>query len=623
MPTNEELGGGFNLGDWEVLPGQGLLRRGEEEIRPEPKVLSVLLALARRDGNLVTKDELIDEVWDGKAFSDEPILRCIHLLRSHFGDKRPYRYIETLQRRGYRLIQPVELHVESEPADDTDDAAGKSVRLWRAVAAIVAIGFVAVAALNWFPRTEPAVRCLAVLPIENLSGDPANQYIADGVRSTLAHRLAELSAFTIKVARDEYSGGPREIANALDVESVLEGTLQMQGESLKVTWLITRGRDNVTIGSGEVTGDLEGVFGLQERLANAVRDELAGSQTPSLITRREPDSAAYNSFMRGMYALELRFAGDNLSESIELFKESIRLDENYGPAYLALATAYALRPDYHGAPLEENLDLAIATIEKGVSVDSSIADASGAIHGFVYYQQKEWAKSEAAYERAVNAAVVDANAFSWYSQMLANVGRLDDARDVALAGADIDPDNAVINSRIAMTFTWLENQAQAREYFERADELGATGDIHRLAHALMLLRDGQAGVSRSKALEATALGGLPADWVDPVFDALEDESHGSTARAAIEKAWAAQEVIPEVMLFARTFLGDIDGAMEIAKLLEQPGIAFSTELLFDPGLAPLRQHPDFYPLLERLGMVDYWSENGCHYDGDRVHCQPT
>ena len=77
------------------------------------------------------------------------------------------------------------------------------------------------------------------------------------------------------------------------------------------------------------------------------------------------------------------------------------------------------------------------------------------------------------------------------------------------------------------------------------------------------------------------------------------------------------------MLFARTFLGDIDGAMEIAKLLEQPGIAFSTELLFDPGLAPLRQHPDFYPLLERLGMVDYWSENGCHYDGDRVHCQPT
>ena len=82
MLTKEQLDRGFNLGEWEVLPAQGILRRGDEEVQPEPKVLAVLLALAKRDGNLVSQDELIDEVWEGRAFGNEPIQRCIAMLRT-------------------------------------------------------------------------------------------------------------------------------------------------------------------------------------------------------------------------------------------------------------------------------------------------------------------------------------------------------------------------------------------------------------------------------------------------------------------------------------------------------------------------------------------------------------
>ena len=410
MPTTQELNGGFNLGDWEVLPAKGVLRRGSEEVHPEPKVLEVLLALARRDGDLVTKDELIEEVWDGKAFSDEPILRCISLLRGHFHDKKPFKVIETLPRRGYRLLQPVVLlSTLDRPGDD----AMPDVRLWKTVTTIIAIGFIAIAAYMWTDmKAEPEPRSLAILQIENLSGDPEIQYVVDGVKNKLAQRLAEIPNFTIKNARLDYERELSAIAKRLKVEYLLTGDVQLQGDTLKISYLITLGQTGATRGGGDVSGRLENLFSLQERLARKVREDVAGNATPQLITRGEPNSAAYNSYMRGIYALELRFENRNLELAIELFKESIRLDEDYGPAYLALATAYALTHDYYGYPFEEMRELALETIEKGVAVDASIEDASWAIHGFVFQQQKEWEKSEEAFLRAINAAVVDPNAFS-------------------------------------------------------------------------------------------------------------------------------------------------------------------------------------------------------------------
>ena len=86
MPTEDELRQGFRLGDWEVLPLRGVLRKGEHEEKPEPRVFGVLIALAKRDGDLVTRDELVDELWDGRPTSDEPINRCLSQLRGHLGD---------------------------------------------------------------------------------------------------------------------------------------------------------------------------------------------------------------------------------------------------------------------------------------------------------------------------------------------------------------------------------------------------------------------------------------------------------------------------------------------------------------------------------------------------------
>ena len=140
MPTEEELQEGFTLGDWDILPGKGVFRRGDQEERPEPKVFAVLIALAKRDTNLVTKQELIDEVWDGRPTADEPITRCVYQLRRHLDDRENRQLVETMQRRGYRLKQRVELH--RRPAAATADEPSATVWLWKTVAAFLAVGFV-------------------------------------------------------------------------------------------------------------------------------------------------------------------------------------------------------------------------------------------------------------------------------------------------------------------------------------------------------------------------------------------------------------------------------------------------------------------------------------------------
>lgn len=622
MLTMDQLEKGFNLGEWEVLPQKGVLRRGDEEAHPEPKVLAVLMTLAQRDGDLVTKDELINEVWEGRAFGDEPIQRCIALLRKHFGDTRPYEYIETLQRRGYRLLKPVELH---EPADvlvaEPPESDGGDVRRWKIVAAVVAVGFVAVAAVSWVPDREPAIRSIAILPVDNLTGDPANQDIAEGIQYSLAVRLSELPDFMIRNVRLIPDVPPSEVAEALNVEFVFRGSLQMQGEMLKITWQIDRGADNFNYVSGEVPGDLSELFGLQEQLAQDVRAELAGPTTPQLVARYEPESAAYNSFTRGMYLLERRGEALNLEESIELFKESVSLDENFGPAYLALAEAYALLPDYRNLPLDEYLQKAVTTVEAGINADSSIEDAAASIYGFVFHQQKQWQESEKLHKRAINAAVVDANSFNWYSRMLSSVGRREDSVKVALAGEMVDPGNPIVSNRIALTYLWLGETQKAQEYFERAGKLGSGGRYQLLGHAMLYMRLDQFEEAKELTIEEWKAQDLRSDWVEPVFAGFADPTKAETALELLDQEWTRETLPPMVEFIARSWLGDVDGAMKIAQLLKEPGEVFEMDLLFIPETEPLRKHPDFMPLMRDLGVVAYWNSVGCVWEVSQVICR--
>ena len=623
MPTEEELNRGFNLGEWEVLPGHGELHRGDRVERPEPKVFAVLIALAKRDTNLVTKQELIDEVWDGRPTTDEPIARCLSQLRGHLDDReRPHQFIETLQRRGYRLKQAVELHSPSDAVDEVPGAVkpGPSLFIWRLVAIVLGVGFLAIAAFNGIPQGPPA-NSIVVMPFENLSGNESDEYLVLGFKEELVQILQGLDDYTVKSGRVNYEKESDEILALLGVESLLFGSLRRSGDELKINYQIFT--DGGIVSGGDITGSVADLFALQESLASKVREDLIGKSTQTLIKRRPTDSEAYDSYMRGVYALEHRGDDENLEKAIELFENAIRLDKNYGPSYLALATVYTLMPNYRNAPPVEMDSLALQTINAGIAADPNLKDTGSFIWGYVYHKQKRWDEAETAYLRAINADVIDSNAFNWYSRMLASVGRLNDSLRVARIGLELDPGSPSLNSRVAMSYTWLSDNEHAQEFYDRANNLGWRGSVHKLGYAFMLMQTGQLETAQNLAITAENEAGRSASWVAPFFSAFGDPSDAIKVQAAIaafDEAAEARQVTPLVELMARSLLGDLDGAMRIAELLLQPGEAFEMDLLFIPELDQLRQHPDFMPLMKRLGITDYWASRGCVWDGDKVNC---
>ena len=619
MPKEEELQAGFNLGEWEILPGHGVFRRGDQEERPEPKVFEVLMALAKRDTNLVTKQELVEEVWDGRPTSDEPIARCISQLRGHLDDRQtPHQYIETLQRRGYRLKQHLELHQPAEiaPAPDSAGEDGASPRLWKTVAAFLAIGFVAIAAFTWF--TPPPAGSIAVMPFENLSGQEDDEYLVSGTKQELVQMLQGLDDYTVKNGRVSYELESAEIAELLGVESVLFGALRRNGDELKISYEIST--DGNIVQGDTVEGVVSKLFELQESLAIMVRNNLVGESKQTLIKSRPSDSDAYDSYMRGVYALERRGDPEKFEKAIERFEEAIALDEEYGPSYLALATLYVLMPTYQNAPWEEMDDRALEIIDAGVRADPMIEDAANSIYGAVYHHQKRWDESEEAFLRAISADVVDSNAFNWYSRMLASVGRLDDALLQALAGLELDPSSPSLNSRVAMTYAWTLQTDKAFEFYERSVDVDWTGTTHNLSYSFILLRTEQLEIAQEMAMAAAQSAEISTDWVEPSFDALGNASKTAAAIDALNDESMSRGVPELVQLTLRALLGDLNGAMQVAETLVPYGETFEMDLLFAPELKAFRQHPDFMPLLDRLGITRYWASKGCIWSGDRVIC---
>lgn len=624
MPTEDELRRGFRLGDWEVLPLRGVLRRDGREEKPEPRVFGVLIALAKRNGDLVTRDELVDELWDGRPTSDEPINRCLSQLRRHLDDKsRPHRYVQTLTRRGYRLVQPVEPLSPPEPAEPPPARSRGTAAAFGKPAAAV-IGVAAFAWLAWFLWPPGDFRSIGVIPFENASRDPANDYLVAGFKDELVNTLHNIPDFTVKSSRVAHAGDEvKSIAASLGVDAVLSGRVHRVGDDLQIFYTVEDGRNGDVVATAEIEGPVSEIFQLQEDLARMVRRDLFGKSSQQLISRTRPASfRAYDRYMRGLYAFDRRQdSGTSLEEAIELFQDTIRLDRNFGPAYLMLATAYVLLPTYRDAPADEMSKAAIATAEEGMRVDPGIRDAASAIFGFVYHQQMRWLEAEEAYRAATSAEVVDPNAFNWYSRMLASVGRLDASLDQALLALELDPTSAVINSRVALAYLWLGDTHNAQEFFERATKFGASGPTHTMGYALFLFREARSAEAYELSRQAARMAGGSEAWIDPVFAALDDEAQRGEALAAIDDAASQDGISRQIEFIVRIVLGDLDGAMHVARLLEIEGEVFEMDLLFIPEVAPLREHPDFARLLDALGITEYWRARGCAWNGSRAACE--
>jgi tetratricopeptide (TPR) repeat protein len=206
--------------------------------------------------------------------------------------------------------------------------------------------------------------------------------------------------------------------------------------------------------------------------------------------------------------------------------------------------------------------------------------------------------------------------------LLASVGRLDASLAEARKAHEIEPQQAVQISRLAITYFWLDDLDNAGIYFRRSDahkEYEAL--VHNFAYSLFHIRNGDYDKAANEATVGLEKLGADSSWVVPVFEGMQNPEKYDEAHDIVERLSDSGQLPANAEISLWVLLGDGDRAMALAKRLEDSGEIFEADLMFIPQFSVLREHPDFPSLLDAIGLTEYWSDNGCEWQSDHVVCE--
>ena len=343
----------FWLGEWQVTPLRGVLHRDGESRRLTPKAMDLLLCLLRNHGDVVERDALLDEVWQGRAQSDEPLNKCIAEIRRQFGDERASpSYIETIPKRGYRLIADYR-PIGGIPNDDSAPQVSSRTS-WLRYLAVAAVGgvaiFLAARIIDVDRSPESDIVSLAVLPFEVLSADASKEYFADGMHEELISALSKSRALDVRsrtstlLYRDTQLALPA-IGEALNVNMLVEGTVRQAEDTVRVSvQLVDVERDSqLWSGNYEQTLSVAEIFSIQNEIAREISTALQVTlAAPALALEQSLPTnnlQAYDFFMLGKYHYRRQLPGD-IKQSVDNFEAAVALDPDFADAWDWLAYAY-------------------------------------------------------------------------------------------------------------------------------------------------------------------------------------------------------------------------------------------------------------------------------------------
>ena len=487
MPTSAPHARPLRFDNFELDVRAGELRKRGIRLRLHGQPLQVLAALLSRAGDVVTREELRAEIWTADTFVDfdHSLHNAIARLREVLGDSAETpRYIETLPRRGYRFIAPVESSVESpavselalDPSHTAPSAPPREVpvaSVRRTPRAFLAAGFmtlVVVVLAVWLARTgSPPISAtrplnsIAVLPLENLSGDPSEEFFADGMTDQLITDLAKVHSLRVisRTSVMQYKGAKKplpEIARELNVDAIVEGSVIRSGERVRVTAQLVRASTDQHLWAETYDRDRGDVLELQgdvaESIAQQVRAQLTPQQQAQLRSTHVVDPAAYDAYLKGrLYFTNESSKPESLKKAQQNFAESIQKDPNFALAYAGLADSYVYLAFDGVLPQETAYRSAKAALAKAVQLDDTIGEAHDTLGVVSWRFDWNWDAADREFNRAIALAPSYSCAHEDRAIFLGFVGR----RDEALAEiAQIDQLDYSVSSAGAEAITYYE-----------------------------------------------------------------------------------------------------------------------------------------------------------------------
>jgi TolB-like protein/DNA-binding winged helix-turn-helix (wHTH) protein/Tfp pilus assembly protein PilF len=413
--------------DFELDVRAGELRKRGVKLRLQGQPLQVLAALLNRAGDVVTREELRAQIWTADTFVDfdHSLHNAIARLREVLGDSAETpRYIETLPRRGYRFIAPVDRAETQSPSPSTPSERPKEAPAdlrptrSRTFLAATILTLLVIAVVVWLARTgthstnaAPRLNSIAVLPLDNLSGDPSEEFFADGMTDQLITDLAKVGSLRVisRTSVMRYKGTKKslpEIARELNVDAIVEGSVIRSGRRVRVTAQLLAAPTDQHLWAETYDRDLGDILKLQGEVADAIAEQVRAKLTPTqqaLIRRAHavnPD--AYDAYLRGrLYFVNEFTKPDSLKKAQHYFEESIQKDPNFALAYAGLADTYVFLAYAGALQKDQAYRSAKEALTKALELDDSIGEAYDTLGALSAFFDWDWDTADREFNRAL------------------------------------------------------------------------------------------------------------------------------------------------------------------------------------------------------------------------------
>jgi len=490
LAANAQPSGRIRFDESEIDLRSGELWVRGKRVRLQDQPFQVLRMLLERRGEIVTRDELKQILWPADTFVDfdDGLNTAVRKIRDALEDsaEKP-RFIETIPKRGYRFVgrlaevRPAVLPVLAEESKErpeqenaglsTSDSAVLATQKaflpthWRVLlAGVAALAVLSVALVLYRSSSakgakQPPIKSLAVLPLTNLSADPTQEYLADGMTEALIGRLSEIHNLRVisRTSVTRFKGthlSVPEIARTLHVDAIVEGSVIRDGSRIRVHAQLIRAATDEHFWSEAYDRELRDVLSLQSDVAQSIAQKvevtITGEEHARLSSARTVDPEAYEAYLKGRYYWNKRTA-DGMSKAASYFEQAINKDPANGAAYSGLADCNSGLA-WHGfmSPAEV-LPKAYAAAQKAVEIDPQSAEAHASL-ALVLDHKWDWAGAEVEFKRALQLNPQYANAHHWYGDYLSIKGRHDEALLEARRALELDPTNRMIGTWVALRY---------------------------------------------------------------------------------------------------------------------------------------------------------------------------
>lgn len=574
----------YRFGDFTVEASNRQLLRGGQPVVLRPKAFQTLLVLLEHRGGLVTRSDLLGTVWADTNVSEEVLTHCITEVRQALGDdpRRP-RYVRTIPRTGYRFIAEVGT-VETGPEPIGLPARAESA-----------------------PPTT-----IAVLPFANISGDPENEYLCDGLSEELINALTQVHGLRVVAHSSSFAfkgrdNDVREIGRQLNVGSLVEGSVRKSGDRVRISAQLVNTTDGYHVWSEQYDRRLVDLFAIQDELCTAILDNLKVRLLgPRRAARHSTESAdAYHLYLKGRTFWHRRFRGQ-LRNAMECFEQAISLDARFAPAYTGLAACYATLGVWGFAPPTSVYPKARELASRGLEIDDVLADAHAVLALVDTFFDWDWKSAERGFAKALDLNPGSALTRLWNGHLLSILGRFDQAFSEMRIAQDLDPLSPVVTASLGWTYLLAHQYDRALDelnavlgfdpdnglaHFYRGYVLAASGKLREAIHTF------------EKAREAT--GGMP--WLAESIAWLQGlTGDRRSARAAIDDAQRRMRsgyVPSSAMAVAHLGSGDDSGVSDWLERALSERDALMVWIAFLPMFDHLHGQPRFEALLTALGLA--------------------